>query len=70
MHALKLFELINLKTAVVMYKAYNNMLLVNLQKLFVHFVAIRKTRHVNMSKEEVTLELKLNQCVYLIIGLN
>ena len=48
MHALKSFDLINLKTAVVMYKAYNNMLPVNLQNLFVHFVAIRKTRHVNM----------------------
>ena len=48
MHALKSFDLINLKTAVVMYKAYNNMLPVNLPKLFVHSVAIRKTRHVNM----------------------
>ena len=48
MHALKSFDLINLKTAVVMYKAYNNILPVNLQKLFVHFVAIRKTRHVNI----------------------
>ena len=33
MHALKLFDLIKLKTAVVMFKAYNNMLPVNLQKL-------------------------------------
>ena len=48
MHALKSFDLINLKTAVVMYKAYNNMLPVKLQKFVVHFVAIRKTRHVNM----------------------
>ena len=30
MHALKSFDLINLKTAVVMYKTYNNMLPVNL----------------------------------------
>ena len=36
MHALKSFDLIHLKTAVVMHKAYNNMLPVNLQILFVH----------------------------------
>ena len=35
MHALKLFDLIKLKTAVVMFKAYNTMLPVNFQKLFV-----------------------------------
>ena len=70
MHALKSFDLSNLKTAVVMYKAYNNMLPVNLQKLFVHFVAFRKTRNVNIYKEGGTFELKLNQCVYLITGLH
>ena len=48
MHALKLFDLIKLKTAVVMFKAYNTMLPVNLQKLFVHVEPIRRTRHVNM----------------------
>ena len=48
MHALKLFDLIKLKTAAVMFKAYNNMLPVNLQKLFVRVEPIHRTRHVNM----------------------
>ena len=48
MHALKLFDLIKLNTAVVMFKAYNNMLPVNLQKLFVRVEPIRRTRNVNM----------------------
>ena len=48
MHALKLFDLIKLKTAVVMFKAYNNMLPVKLQKLFVRVEPIRRTRNVNI----------------------
>ena len=59
MHALKLFDLIKLKTAVVMFKAYNNMLPVNLQKLFVRVEPIRRTRNVNMFERRfVRTELK------------
>ena len=59
MHALKLYDLIKLKTAVVMFKAYNNMLPVNLQKLFVRVEPIRRTRNVNMFERRfVRTELK------------
>ena len=59
MHALKLFDLIKLKTAVVMFKAYNNMLPVNLQKLCVSVEPIRRTRHVNMfQRRYIRTELK------------
>ena len=59
MHALKLFDLIKLKTAVVMFKAYNTMLPVNLQKLFVRVKPIRRTRHVNMfERKYIRTELK------------
>ena len=71
MHALKLFDLIELKTAVVMFKAYNTMLPVNLQKLFVRVEPIRRTRHVNRFERKYRLfELNLNQCLYQIMGLN
>ena len=70
MHALKLFDLIKLKTAVVMFKAYNTMLPVNLQKLFVRVEPIRRTRHVNMFERKYIFELNLNQCLYQIMGLN
>ena len=56
MHALKLFDL---KTAVVMFKAYNTMLPVNLQKLFVRVEPIRRTIHVNMfERKYIRNELK------------
>ena len=59
MHALKLFDLIKLKTAVVMFKAYNTMLPVNLQKLFVRVEPIRRPRHVNMfERKYIRTELK------------
>ena len=61
MHALQLFDLIKLKTAVVglMFKAYNTMLPVNLQKLFVRVEPIRRTRHVNMfERKYIRTELK------------
>ena len=59
MHASKLFDLIKLKTAVVMFKAYNNMLPVNLQKLFVRVEPIRRTRHINMfERRYIRTELK------------
>ena len=48
MHALKLFDLIKLKNAMVMFKAYNNMLHVNLQTLFVRVEPIFRTRNVNI----------------------
>ena len=59
MHALKLLDLIKLNTAVVMFKAYNNMLPVNLQKLFVRVEPIRRTRHVNMFERRYIFELNL-----------
>ena len=62
MHALKFFDLIKLKTAVVMFKAYNTMLPINLQKLFVRVEPIRRTRqsrHVNMfERKYIRTELK------------
>ena len=62
MHALKLFDLIKLKTAVVMFKVYNTMLHVNLQKLFVRVEPFRRTRHVNnimFERKYIRTELKL-----------
>ena len=59
MHALKLFDLIKLKTAVVMFKAYNNMLPENIQKLFVRVEPIRRTRNVNIFERRlIRTELK------------
>ena len=59
MHALKFFDLIKLKTAVVMFKAYNTMLPINLQKSFVRVEPIRRTRHVNMfERKYIRTELK------------
>ena len=69
MHGLKLFDLIRLNTAVVLSKAYNNMLPVNQQKLFVRVEPIRGTRNVNILKEG-SFELNLNQCLYQNVGLN
>ena len=61
MHALKLFDLIKLKTPVVMFKAYNNMLPVNLQKLFVRVEPIRRTRNVNMFERRF-VRMSLSNC--------
>ena len=47
-HALKWLDLIKLKTALVMFKAWHNTLPVTLQNLFVRVEPIRRTRHVNM----------------------
>ena len=59
MHALKLFDLIKLKTAVVMFKVYTNMLPVNLHKVFGRVEPIRRTRHVNMfERRYIRTELK------------
>ena len=42
-----------------MFKAYNTMLPVNLQKLFVRVEPIRRTRHVNMfERKYIRTELK------------
>ena len=60
MHALKLFDLMKLKTTVVMFnKAYNHVLPMNLHKLFVCVEPIRRTRHVNMFETRyIRTELK------------
>ena len=68
MNDLKLLDLIKLNTAVVIFKAYNNMLPVNLQKLFVRVEPIRRTRHVNNERRYIRTEF--NQCIYQIVGLN
>ena len=65
MHALKLFDLIKLKTAVVMFKAYNNMLPVNPQTLFVRVEPIRRTRHVNMFERR---NIRTVECLYQSVG--
>ena len=59
MHSLKLFDLIKLNTAVVIFKAYHSMLPVNMQTLFVRVEPIRRTRHVNtFERKYIRTELK------------
>ena len=54
MHALKLFDLIKLKTAVVMFKAYTTMFTCQVAEIICTCI----------------FELNLNQCLYQIMGLN
>ena len=45
-----------------MFKAYNNMLPVNLQKLFVRVEPIRRTRNVNMFERRFIRTMSLSNC--------
>ena len=61
LYILKVPDIVELKTAVIMYKAYNSSLPMNLQKLFILYDSIYLTRQCSIQNVHVPIA---KVCVY------